>query len=385
MFIVFSSFALGTTATKYIAEYRLKDPEKTRKIINLSLISTFILAFVVFILCFVFSEHIAVHSLNTRELIRPLHLGSFMILFLTTSGVINGILVGFEEFFCVFKQNIISVLFLISGSAAGAYFGGVDGALCGLLLYLFVMFIIGLYYLRKALRKYSINFGFKNISDEISILWKFSLPTTLGGLLCTPMYWIANTILVNSPAGYGAMGGFDIVKQWYSAVLFIPSVTSRVVLPLLSNFNASNNVNKYKKILKYSLFFNTGSALAVALVLSVLSGLLLSMYGKAFLEFRTAFFIMMIVAVVSVANNIVGQLILSKGYAWWGFTFNGLWAFVFITSTSVLVKKYNMGAVGISLGYLISYIFHTVVQSVFSYVILVRERRLSGINTVKES
>jgi len=382
MFIVFSSFALGTTATKYIAEYRLKDLEKTRKIINLSLISTFILAFVVFLLCFVFSEHIAVHSLNTRELIRPLHLGSFMILFLTTSGVINGILVGFEEFFCVFKQNIISVLFLISGSAAGAYFGGVDGALCGLLLYLFVMFIIGLYYLRKTLRKYSINFGFKNISDEISILWKFSLPAAFGGFLCTPIYWVANTILVNSPAGYGAMAGFDIIRQWQSTVIFIPSVTGRVVLPLLSNLNSAEDSGRYKKIFKYSLFFNTGSALAVALLLSGLSGLLLSMYGKTYLEFKAAFFIMMMAGVISVANSIIGQIILSKDHAWYGFIFNALWAVVFLFFNFLFVKNMNLGTKGICLSYLMSYLFHIVIQSVFSYVILAGDKKRGAMNVV---
>ena len=44
MFIVFSSFALGTTATKYVAQYRFSDKLKAERIINLSLIASVLFA-----------------------------------------------------------------------------------------------------------------------------------------------------------------------------------------------------------------------------------------------------------------------------------------------------------------------------------------------------
>lgn len=38
LFGVFAGFGLGSTATKYIAEYGIKDPEKAGRILNLTLI-----------------------------------------------------------------------------------------------------------------------------------------------------------------------------------------------------------------------------------------------------------------------------------------------------------------------------------------------------------
>lgn len=369
MFIVFSSFALGTTATKYVAEYRLKNKLKTERIINLSVIVAIILAIIVFVVCICSAKYIALNTLNTKELTSSLYISSFMILFLTLSGVINGILIGFEKFFLIFKQNCIAAIFLLAFSALLGYFFRVNGALIGLLIYLLVSFLIGLFYLRKIFKEQSFHFYLTGLISEINILWKFSLPSSLGGIVVTPIIWIANTILVNSQAGYSAMAGLDVIKQWYSAALFIPAVTSRVILPMLSNLNNEDN-RKYNKVLTYSFFVNVGTATLVAIFLYFLSNIILSFYGNAFLEFRTPFCLMMIVAVVFVANSIVGQIILSKSYAWWGFAFNLIWGIIFIVCNIIFVQKYNMGVIGVVYSYLISYIVHTIIQSIFSWIIL---------------
>ena len=374
MFIVFSSFALGTTATKYVAQYRFSDKLKAERIINLSLIVSVFFAIAVFIICLCSSKYLAVKTLNTVELIPALNIGAFMILFLTVSSVINGVLIGFEEFYLIFKQNIIAVIFLLIFSSLGGYYLKVNGALAGLLIYLFVSLCLGIYYLFKVYKRENLHFTFKNTKQEIKVLWQFSLPTMLGGIVCTPIVWVANTILVNSNAGYGAMAGLDIIKQWYSAVLFIPVIASRVVLPMLSNLSDNTNKNSYYKVLKYSFLVNVGSAFLIGVILFLASKYLLMAYGSNFIEFKNAFGIMMLVAVVYVANSIVGQIILSKNYAWWGFLFNALWAIVFIVFNIIFVKQNNMGVWGVSLAYLISYIFHTVVQSIFSWVILVKKK-----------
>lgn len=370
MFIVFSSFALGTTATKYVAQCRFTNKSKTERIMNLSLSIAFVLAFVVFAICMMFSNYIAVTTLHTESLIIPLRIASFMILFLTISGVINGILVGYEEFFLIFKQNIIAVCFLITASAVCSYFFQLNGALIALLIYLFVSLCLGSYYLSKVYKREKIRFSLTGIKQEFHILWKFSLPATLGGLLYTPIIWITNTILVNSNAGYEAMAGLDVIRQWYSAVLFIPMIASRVVLPMLSNFSDKTSHNEYNTILTYSLLVNVGSASLMALLLFLFSDPLLSAYGASFAEFKIPFCIMMIVAVVFVANSVVGQMILSKNLAWWGFLFNMIWAIIFVMLNILFVQKNNLGVFGISLAYLISYSVHTIIQIFFSWIIL---------------
>lgn len=372
MFIVFSSFALGTTATKYVAEYRLTNKLKAEKIINLSIVAAIILAIIVFITCLFSAKYIAINTLNSKELISSIYIGSFMILFLTLSGVINGILIGFEKFFLIFKQNLIAAVFLLIFSTLCGYFFKVNGALIGLLIYLFISVLIGIFYLRQIFREYNLKFYLTNLKQELNILWKFSLPSSLGGIVVTPVLWVANTILVNSQAGYSAMAGLDIIRQWYSVALFIPTITSRVVLPMLSNLNNSEGT-KYNKILLYSFIVNVGTATIVAILLYVVSNIILSFYGNSFLEFKLAFCLMMIVAIIFVANSIVGQIILSKNYAWYGFVFNLIWAIVFIICNIIFVQKNNMGVIGVVYSYLISYFIHTIIQSFFSWIVLKKD------------
>lgn len=374
MFIVFSSFALGTTATKYVAQYRLTDRLKTERIINLSLIASLILAMVVFSVCFLSSGYLALNTLHAENLITPLRIASWMILFLTLSSVVNGILIGYEEFFLIFKQNVIAVCFLLICSTGASYLFQLNGALVGLLIYLFTSLCLGIYYLRGIYIREKLKFSLNGIKQEIKILWQFSLPSTLGGLVYTPIIWITNTILVNSPAGYEAMAGLDIIRQWYSAVLFIPTIAGRVVLPMLSNFSEQATSREYNKVLAYSLLTNVGSAILISLGLFLVSTPLLSLYGASFLSFKVPFGIMMLVAVIFVVNAIVGQIILSKNFAWWGFLFNSIWAIVFVYLNILFVQEHNMGVLGVSLAYLISYFVHTIVQSIFSWFIL-RERK----------
>ena len=64
-------------------------------------------------------------------------------------------------------------------------------------------------------------------------------------------------------------------------------------------------------------------------------------------------------------NNVIGQAIASQGKMWLGFYVNLIWAIVLLISCYMLVVIFPMGAVGISLAYLISYITHTIVQFIY--------------------
>ena len=49
---------------------------------------------------------------------------------------------------------------------------------------------------------------------EIKILWDFSFPAFLAGLMdFAPVVWYANYVLVNQPSGYLQMANFDIASQ----------------------------------------------------------------------------------------------------------------------------------------------------------------------------
>ncbi len=367
MFIVFSSFSLGATATKYIAEYRDKDKEKTGRIAGLSLMSVFSLAVIAFAVCYFGANPLSERSFHSIEMSPYLRLGATMIFFAVINSALTGILSGFEAFQQIAKINVVGGIVLIFASfVAGKYFG-LGGAVVGLSVYLGCMVAISVWYLKQELKKHRIVLYIRESIQEISILWKFSLPATLGGILVAPVLWLGSIMLVKSPAGFDGMAGFDVINQWKMAVLFVPGVVSRIALPLLSNLNSAEQNGDYNRVIKFNLLLNVGIASLAALALSAVSPFILRLYGKGFEEYMLPFFIMMFGAVVCAANTIIGHIIFSKGFAWWGFVLNFLWAALFLTFSYYFVMVRFLGVLGIALSYAVSYLGHTFGQSLFLF------------------
>ena len=368
MFIIFSSFSLGATATKYVAEYRTKDKEKVGRIIGLSLITVSLLSISFFLICYFGADVLAVKSLNSATMAPSLKIGAWMILFAVLNSVLTGILSGFESFSSIAKINFGGAILLVVSSIVGAKFWNLSGALVSLSIYLAGMILISIYFLYKELKFYDISIYYKNCFQELSTLWRFSLPTTLGGILVTPVLWFGSTMLVKSPAGYDGMAGFDVINQWKMAVLFIPGILGRIVLPILSNLNGGEQKQDYFKVVKINLIINVGAAIFVAMLLSLASPYILKLYGDKFTEYTLPFIIMMVGVVFYAANTIIGQIILSKGLAWWGCLMNIFWAIIFLIANYYFVSLQHLGVIGIAWAFLISYICHTFMQYLFLYV-----------------
>lgn len=76
---------------------------------------------------------------------------------------------------------------------------------------------------------------------------------------------------------------------------------------------------------------------------------------------------MLITAVICAANNVLGQIIASKGKMWIGFGLNSLWALWLILFTFLFITKMNMGALGLAYAMLISYFLHSIAQGLFAF------------------
>ena len=72
--------------------------------------------------------------------------------------------------------------------------------------------------------------------------------------------------------------------------------------------------------------------------------------------------IMFITTAIITVNNVIGQAIASQDKMWLGFIVNSIWATSLIFFTYVTINIYNMGALGLSVSFLISYIIHTFTQ-----------------------
>jgi O-antigen/teichoic acid export membrane protein len=364
MFVIFAGFGLGMTATKHIAEYKNSNPERASRILTLSALFAIGTASLVAITVFFSSSWLATNTINAPHLANELKVGAFILWVSAINGAQTGVLIGFEAFRTIAKINIIVGFFSIMSLITCTYVGGLHGAVLALALNISINWIINNYAIRQELKKYNMSIFTTDWWKERSVLWKFSLPATLGGLMVSPVIWLTTALLVNQPNGYNEMGIFDAANQWFMAILFIPGLIGKIVLPLLSNLNGDNKNVQYTKVLKFSIIVNGGIALIVAIVISSISPWILGSYGTGFEQGYMVLVYLAFSAVLVSINNVVGQIITSKGKMWTGLFFNVLWALAMVLFSWYFIMR-GLGAEGLAIAYLLSYGLHSVWQIIY--------------------
>jgi O-antigen/teichoic acid export membrane protein len=150
MFGVFAGLGLGLTATKYIAEFRITDPQKAGRVIALSNVVAITSAGLLALGLVFSSSWLAKQTLAAPHLQGLLKIGSLLLLSSAVCGAQMGVLSGFEAFKAIAKVNlwsgIASFLFMVTG----VVYAGLKGALWGQILGMFVLWMLNCGALRLA-------------------------------------------------------------------------------------------------------------------------------------------------------------------------------------------------------------------------------------------
>jgi len=362
MFLVFSSVGMGVTATRYIAMYRTSNPHRAYEIYRFTKKTVIWLGMIISVVIFLLSSYIAENQLNDLHLSNALKIGAVILFLMTITSVQMGALNGFERFKEVGINSALNGIILLISVLLGAYLWGINGVIAGLGITSFILVLQLWFSLKKDISK--IRTAEKNKDDEkldsSSIFLKFSLPAVLQGLVVIPVLWWVKTFLIDN-AGYGEMATFDVAEQWYYVVLFVPNSLGTILLPLLTNTNYNGSKEQYNKLLKVNMLINVGVTFIIAVSVALFSPLIYKFYGKEFTDYQPLI-ILMITVVICAVNNVLGQVITSKGKMWIGFGVNALWAIWLITFSVIFVGKYNMGALGLAYALLVSYTLHSILQ-----------------------
>ena len=361
---MFSGAGMGLTAIKYIAKYNGEsNKEKVGGIINLTLFLSMVMSAVLSILSFSFSEEIASNILLNDALVMPLKIISISLFFSTFNGVIMGILSGFEKFKTISLMNLIFGFINYPLILIFAYNYGLDGAVLGYavgqLIFLIIYFIV----FNKTISKlgFKIHWTFNLISEHKFIIMNYSLPAIFAGSLMAPIIWLSNIIFLKSENAYELIGFFHAGNQLKLLVIFIPMMLTNILLPLLASVD---NSEKYRNILKATMFLNLAIAIVFCIPLVLFSSFFMGLYGPDFAEHNMVLIIMAGTAVVITYNSVIGKSIASSGNMWYGLVFNLFWGAVLLIGTYITVR-YSFGVEGLALAYLIAYLFHSVWQTIY--------------------
>ncbi|WP_333621356.1 oligosaccharide flippase family protein [Sphingobacterium multivorum] len=362
-FVMFTGLELGLTATKYISQYKDIDKTKVEKIVGLSNLSALIISILISILIYVFADDIAL-EINAQVLSKEIRISSFILFFSSLNGIQNGILAGLEQFKKASINNVVAGIISSLALIFSSKYYSLEAVVVAFGSNFVILFLLNYITLKKVFySKFRVNLFERQNFDEFSVLWKFSLPAILAGLVVGPVAWFCNYLLVNQLKGYEQMANFDIANQWRNTILFIPSALAQIVLPLLAS--SAHSKSEYNLIFEKNLKINIYLSILLVIVFVFASPLIIHFYGRQYDDALMPMIVMFITTGFVAVNNVVGQAIASQGKMWLGFVFNLIWGLVLIVSAYLFILVLKQGAWGLSIAYLISYIVHTILQFCF--------------------
>lgn len=329
MFIAVSSFGIGATATKYIAEYRNKDARYAIRVYWIATLFIATMAVIAVGLLLLFSRYIANSMLHAPEIVNNLRVGAFILFFSLMNGAQSGALSGFEDFKHLSFSNILNGILEITFLPLGAYLWGLPGAVLGFGSCFLLVFIYNTYHVNKNFKCTGINIFsiIKKIKlTDFSILYKFSFPIALSSWLILVMYWVSKTMIVKD-ADFTSMANYDVAEQFKAQLMFIPGILSQVLLPILTNRTAEKQSNKAKSIIWMNIRINIIITFSIFLVILLFGKWILMIYGKEYTNTFPLYLLCLCAVMDSVTNSYI-PVIISSNKVWNVLAFNFIWGIV---------------------------------------------------------
>lgn len=350
MFGIFAGFGLGLTATKYVAELRDKDPERAGRIIGLSWLVAIITGALTSLSLFIFAPWLAEHTLNAPHLVGPLRISAFILFINALNGAQIGALSGLEAFKTIAHVNLVIGALSFPLLLCGAYLGGLNGVVWALLINLGLNWLLNHLALRQEVDRHKIKLTFGCRTSELSILWKFSLPAVLSGLMVGPVRWACSAMLVNQPQGYSEMGIFTAAIIFQSLILFVCGMLNQPLLSMLSNAGST----KIRQLETTNILSPWIIGVAAALPFLCFPEIAEILFGRDYTgyAFRVTFAIILFYTCILTYRNGLVRVLASRNLLWLGLCNNLLWAAVLLPTAYLLAK---WGAVGLAAAFAIAY------------------------------
>src|SRR5262249_11889592 len=145
---------------------------------------------------------------------------------------------------------------------------------------------------------------------------RFAVPATLSSITGSLAIWACNSLLIKQ-GGYIELAVFAAANSLRSMVLFVPSVSARVVSPILDRLLAGGDVPSYRRTFWGAVVLNTGMAFLFAVVLSFCGTYVLQLFGKDFIAPPSLIPLLLGSVVIEVLACNLYQAIFTSRSLWW--------------------------------------------------------------------
>jgi O-antigen/teichoic acid export membrane protein len=314
-----SQLACGYTMTKYVAEFRSSEREKTGRLIGMLLTIVSLVGLLAALALFAGAPWLSKSVLKAPELSLGLRIGSGVVFLNVLIGLFMGALAGLEAYGGLSRALVAYGTIYLTVCSALAWKYGLNGAFCGLLASAILGCALLLGVLVSECRRQNIPIQMGVFAQLRPILFNFAVPAAFSGLTYLPAIWIGNAILVRQPDGYSQMALFSAAFALMTAVLFIPNNTYIVGWSILNHHKGLGESEGYRNVFRMNLAVVGVAAIAGALVLALAGPELLRLFGRDFSGGYKILLVMLGAAIPQALALAVLQHLQSQERMWFSF------------------------------------------------------------------
>lgn len=355
MFGVLAGASIGSTATRFIAQYRNQDPARASRILGMVQLLSLGLAGGVMMLVAGLSGWIAslLETGDGTDLQGPVIAGGVLMAVNSMRSVQDSTLGGFEAFRDIALLKLAEGLGILLFMPWMAMSYGVAGALAGMALATGIVLAGGAVLVLRRLRHAEIRIDWRGIRHESRILSSYSLPSLMTHFLGTPVLWFGIWWLSRQPEGVAGSALYNAAYQWHGPLIFVPMVLSTVGMPMLVRLWTGSDRRGFLKLFGVLALAAIALTGLPALVVVFLKESVMLGYGAEFLAGQTALILLVAAAPAHSLANIGLAALQSMNRAWLGLSTIVLWAAAFLSLAWLLVPA--LGAAGLAAAFLSAY------------------------------
>ena len=348
-----SGLGVGSSATKYIAEFRLIDKQKAARVLRLCSATATITGSLACCLLLVFAGSIADELLRAPNLAGGLRIASVAVVFAVLNSYLVGGLAGLEAYPAMARASICGATIQVTACTIGGWFGGVNGAVIGLILGGVSQWFMLSFLLQDEQAKQLLEATYRGLSREWELIWKYLVPAGLSGFVSMPAVWFANVLLVRSSDGFNQIAIYSVASNIRMCILFLPHIVNGVGVSLINVQTGLRDMNGYRKTFWLNLALTTLTAILGACVAVLMGHHVLALFGKAFTDGESVLTILSVAAVVEAFAVAMYQVIQSRAEMW-----RSLWLVCLPRDLTFVVVTYLLvpgnGAVGLAYAFAVA-------------------------------
>lgn len=365
LFGVLGAFALGSTSSRFVAEWRHVAPERAGRLIGLAYWIASCLGGLASLVLVVGAPTLAASVFHRPDLAPSLAICAVLVFFASLNSAQTGALAGFEAFRQQARVQALSGCATAVLVVLGAYCGSLQGYVGCWILSQGLTTVYAAVVLRRVALANGVRLQFTgiNVLNFAPHLLGHSLPLLIGSLIVAPVHLLTQSFLSANTDGYHQLGLLNAAGTWSNALLFFPALIGQVTLPVIASQLRLDGRAAWAAIrvpLVGGLLLVIPSGLMM-----LLSDRLLSISGPAYSEGAPVLVALAVTATLLAIQFPLLQLLYAANWAWATVVSYALWAALFLDLGH---RWADHGALGIAHASVIAHAVHVGLTGLFCAV-----------------